>query len=105
MLVSVNAPSGSRRGRRVGIAEWLDIIMYGGLAAAAIGYVCFLAAREVWASGSWWLVGGMVAIGLGTAIALIRDLARRRLGWVSRIVLGVWLAAAGLIVLLELFDM
>jgi len=71
--------------------DWLDsidVLMYGGLGAALLGYAIYSIGLAIHEAGNRAVMVGFVAVVAGSAGCLVRDLRRKELSRPSKLLLG-----------------
>ena len=87
--------------------EWLDsidVLLYGGLGLALLGYAIYTIASILQGAGQITaLLVFLSVVGLSLA-ALIRDLRRKQLSLLSKVFAGAWALCVALVIVVELVE-
>ena len=93
-----------RRVSLVDASDTLDLIFYGGAAAALVGFGLWLIVSAIWDTGST-IVRSILLGLLALAIAILaNDIYSRRFSLLSRLLVGAWAVVVFLLVIAELFS-
>lgn len=88
----------------LGWLDSIDVLVYGGLGLALLGYTIYSIADALIASGheaAFAAFAGVVAL---SAACLARDLRRRRLSALSKSLVGAWALCVVLVIAVELIE-
>ena len=87
--------------------DWLDridVLLYGGLGAALLGYALYSIGLAIHEAGNRLVMIAFVTAVAGSAGCLVRDLGRRKLSRSSKLLVGAWAGCAALVLVAELFE-
>jgi len=84
--------------------DGIDILLYGGLGVALLGYLLFFLGSAIYESGNWPALTAYVAIVAGSVATLARDVRGRQFTWPSKLLIGAWGICVALIVVIEFVE-
>jgi hypothetical protein len=87
--------------------DWLDsidVLMYGGLGLALLGYTIYEIAGALLASGYEAAFAALVVVVALSVASLVRDLRRRELTILSKGLAGAWAVCVALVIVVELIE-
>ncbi len=87
-----------------GWLDGIDVLIYGGLGAALLGYVVYSIGLAIHEAGNRLVLAAFVAVVTGSVGLLVRDLFRKQLSRSSKLLVGAWGACVALVLVVELFE-
>jgi hypothetical protein len=80
---------------------FIELVIYGGTAAAIVGFLLWTVGQSIWRAGSAGARSALLTFLALCIAALVNDVMRRRFSWVSKILVGLWGVAFLLLVVLK----
>lgn len=85
------------------IAANFDLILYSLLAAAFILYGMYSLIKSLWLSGLGYFFVGILVLS-SMIIQIVRDLYHKRIGTVSKLIIGIWILATIIFIIGDLIS-
>ena len=82
----------------------IDVLMYGGLGLALLGYTIYSIADALLRAELTSALAGFVVAAAFSAAAFVRDLRRKRLSTLSKVFASAWVLCTTLVVVIELIE-
>ncbi len=101
-----NVPDEERPRKRVSLldaSDTLDLVVYGGGAAAIVGFVLWLIVGAIWETGSVFVRSTLLGLLALAVVIVVNDIHARRLSLLSKLLVGTWALVAVLLVIAEIF--